>query len=75
MKCPCKGCERAGCGAYHEECEPYKAWKAEREDVNKWLRDSMPPTSEAGLKGQRERLKRGKSRKWNIKNQYNRGES
>ena len=75
MKCPCKGCERAGCGAYHEECKEYKAWKAELDNTNKWLRDQLPATSEAGLKGQRERLKHGKSRKWNIKNQYNRGES
>ena len=47
----------------------------ERDNVNQWLRDQMPVTSEHGLKEHNERLRRGKSRKWNLKNQYNRGES
>ena len=74
MKCPCKGCTDRTI-VCHSLCRRYTEWKEERENVNKWLRDSMPPTSEAGLKGRNERLKRGKSRKWNLKNQYNRGES
>lgn len=73
MKCPCKGCDNAGCGAYHMECEAYIAWKAELDETKQWLREKMPVTSEAGLKGRNERLKHGKSRKWNLKNQYREG--
>ena len=25
---PCAGCERSGCGAYHDQCEKYQAWLA-----------------------------------------------
>lgn len=25
---PCGDCERKGCGAFHDECEPYLAYKA-----------------------------------------------
>lgn len=28
---PCGTCEKKGCGAYHDKCEAYKAWRAERE--------------------------------------------
>ena len=28
--CPCKDYEKKGCGAYHEECEAYKAFRAEK---------------------------------------------
>lgn len=28
--CPCKDCEKKGCGAYHELCEKYQAFRAER---------------------------------------------
>lgn len=31
--CPCKGCEKAGCGSYHDECEKFQAWKAEKEKI------------------------------------------
>lgn len=24
IKCPCKDCERKGCGPYHDVCEPYQ---------------------------------------------------
>lgn len=23
MVCPCKDCERKGCGKYHDQCKPY----------------------------------------------------
>ena len=75
MICPCKACEKKGCGSHHEECEPYQAWKVERQDVNKWLRDQIPQVSETAVKGRNEKLKHAKSRKWNLKNQYGRGES
>lgn len=34
MKCPCKGCENAGCGVHHDSCEPYLEWQAERRKEN-----------------------------------------
>ena len=74
MKCPCKGCADRTVTC-HGVCRRYQEWKKELDETNKWLREQLPATSDAGLKGQRERLKRGKSRKWNLKNQYNRGES
>lgn len=27
MMCPCKDCEKKGCGAYHDECEEYQAYR------------------------------------------------
>lgn len=74
MICPCKGCPHAGCGDLHDSCEPYQQWKAERERTNKWLRDQMQPTSEAGIKGRNERLRHGKSRKWNVKTKHDGGD-
>lgn len=29
--CPCKDCEKKGCGAYHDECENYQQFRAEKE--------------------------------------------
>ena len=26
MVCPCKGCENAGCGSFHDQCEKYQEW-------------------------------------------------
>ena len=34
MKCPCKDCDRKGCGEYHGKCEPYQAFVREREKEN-----------------------------------------
>ena len=34
MTCPCKECNRKGCGNEHDSCEPYKAWAAERAEAN-----------------------------------------
>ena len=31
INCPCINCEKKGCGVYHEECEAYKAFRAEKE--------------------------------------------
>ena len=74
MKCPCKGCEDRTI-LCHGRCDGYQQWKAEREEINKWLAGQRTQTSEAGLKGKIHKLKTGKSRKWNVKNQYNRGDS
>lgn len=30
MICPCKGCENNGCGAFHDQCEPYQQWQKDR---------------------------------------------
>lgn len=27
MNAPCKGCERLGCGSYHDQCEKYQNYK------------------------------------------------
>lgn len=27
---PCKDCPQKGCGAYHDQCEKFKAYKADR---------------------------------------------
>lgn len=76
MICPCKDCPDRGCGERHDSCEPFRIWKKERDETNRWLKaHTEPPISEAGIKGKNERLRRGKSRKWNLKNQYNRGDS
>lgn len=74
MKNPCKGCTDRTITC-HGVCQHYQDFKKELDATNKWLREQLPTTSEMGLKGQRERLKHGKSRKWNLKNQYNRGDS
>jgi len=37
-KGPCRGCENAGCGAYHGKCEKYKAWRAELDRRNETVR-------------------------------------
>lgn len=29
--CPCKFCENKGCGVYHDECEKYQQFRAEKE--------------------------------------------
>lgn len=34
MKCPCKGCPKAGCAEYHDVCERYRAWKLEKNKAN-----------------------------------------
>lgn len=33
MICPCKNCERKGCGQNHDTCEQYAAWVKHREEV------------------------------------------
>lgn len=32
--CPCKDCPKKGCGAYHDICEKYQAFRAEKEKEN-----------------------------------------
>lgn len=29
MDAPCKGCENAGCGSYHDQCEKFQNYRAE----------------------------------------------
>ena len=33
MKCPCKECERSGCGPYHDQCQQYSVWKEWRQKI------------------------------------------
>ena len=35
MKCPCIDCEKKGCGAYHDKCEPFKEWSRQNEESRK----------------------------------------
>lgn len=35
MKCPCKSCEKVGCGSYHDKCHAYSEWRAFRDEVNR----------------------------------------
>lgn len=30
INCPCKDCPKKGCGAYHDICEKYQAFRAEK---------------------------------------------
>jgi hypothetical protein len=74
-KSPCNGCTNRTVTC-HGVCRRYQEWQDENEKVKQWLRDQAPITSENVLKAQNKRLRHGgKSRKWNLKNQYNRGES
>lgn len=34
-KCPCRECPEKGCGAKHNTCEKYKAWRSALDDINK----------------------------------------
>jgi len=31
--CPCKTCDRKGCGSYHDECSLYQDWKNNSKEV------------------------------------------
>ena len=56
--CPCNGCERSGCGAYHDKCERFLEWKKWLDDVNKWLNGKKAPRSKHAETAYRERLMR-----------------
>ena len=34
MICPCKDCEKKGCGDYHSQCQEYLEYKKWKEQVN-----------------------------------------
>lgn len=62
MKLPCHKCNKRGCGAYHDICEEYQAYKEDRKKITKKL------TEEAIMEGwkkdgQLRAYKKGKSRK------------
>lgn len=38
MECPCRYCEKKGCGAYHSQCEKYKEFELEREGIRHRMR-------------------------------------
>jgi hypothetical protein len=35
MECPCRYCEKKGCGAYHDICEKYKEYREFRESISR----------------------------------------
>ena len=35
MKNPCMNCEKAGCGVYHDQCEPYQQYRKYHNDISK----------------------------------------
>ena len=39
MNCPCKDCDKKGCGSYHDQCEPYQQWMQYREAKKQEQRD------------------------------------
>lgn len=38
MICPCRDCEKKGCGAYHSKCEKYQKYVAWRKEINAKIR-------------------------------------
>lgn len=32
---PCKGCERNGCGIYHDQCQAFQEWRKARDELNR----------------------------------------
>lgn len=34
MICPCKNCEKKGCGSYHDQCNEYQVWSDWRKQFN-----------------------------------------
>ena len=69
MKCPCKGCteRRLTC---HGFCERYQTWKKELDETNEWLRNQKSPRADAVAKGWYQKIKTGKSQKWNLKTRH-----
>jgi hypothetical protein len=39
MLCPCKDCEKKGCGNYHSQCKEYLEYKKWKQQVNKKERE------------------------------------
>lgn len=35
MTCPCRDCERKGCGSYHSHCEKFTEWQEWKAEGNK----------------------------------------
>jgi hypothetical protein len=34
MICPCKDCDKKGCGDYHSQCKPYLEYSKWKKDMN-----------------------------------------
>ena len=60
MVCPCKDCGKAGCGAYHDKCEKYKAWDEARQSAAN-RRQLSQDVTDAVVRGKL-RIKRQKGR-------------
>ena len=50
MICPCKGCEKAGCGSYHDECPKYTEWAKGRQETAT-RRQAVAEVTDAVIKG------------------------
>ena len=67
MKNPCHECTDRTITC-HGVCRRYEEWKKENEKKKKWLNEQKHEPSDGCLKGQRQRIKDGRSRrKWNVK--------
>lgn len=53
MIIPCKNCERKGCGAYHDECEEFQAYKEHLEKCKAVRRASLDIDNFSLTQGQR----------------------
>ena len=51
MICPCKDCERKGCGSYHDQCEDYQNFVRE----NQRLKDARRVKSDVDYLGKPKR--------------------
>lgn len=45
MRMPCFGCEKTGCGLYHDECEEYQKYKMERKRINELRSERVDQSS------------------------------
>ena len=63
MICPCKGCEKAGCGIYHDECEPYLEWQRYRRKQNDKRNAERCDMSRDHEMKYRRNLKQGRSKR------------
>lgn len=69
MICPCMDCADRH-EACHDSCDGYKAWKAEDAATKAWLREQVPTVPESALQDHYKRLRRGKTKKWNVKTKH-----
>ena len=62
MICPCKVCEKKGCGKLHDTCVPYQEWNATNEERNRQRRLERRELSTDQERKYRKNLKRGRAK-------------